>query len=141
MITKKAHTKPTHQKCLLKKTNRHHTRTSSVPSILPSFKSSTSNKKLSMDILLDAIDLDQQMRQFFRSEVVKSKDRLSAFNPSLMARRRSKSAPGAPPSYHHQRAFSARWLTSKNHSVTSHTEAQQVAKLIVQQHFEAVKNR
>ncbi|KAG2230836.1 hypothetical protein BDF21DRAFT_432135 [Thamnidium elegans] len=140
--TKRSITKPSTKKCQFKPTKRHHTRTSSVPSVLPSFKT-TQTSKLSMDILLDAIDLDQQMRQFFRSEVVKSKDRMTAFNPShtMMARRRSKSAPGAPPSYHHQRAFNARWVTAKNETVTSDSQAQQVARMIVQQHFEAVKKR
>ncbi|GAA5811306.1 hypothetical protein MFLAVUS_004739 [Mucor flavus] len=142
--TKKSITKASTKKCQFKPTKRHHTRTSSVPSVLPSFKTTTAqSSKLSMDILLDAIDLDQQMRQFFRSEVVKSKDRMTAFSPThtMMARRRSKSAPGAPPSYHHQRAFNARWVTAKNETVTSDSQAQQVAKMIVQQHFEAVKKR
>ncbi|GAA5801375.1 hypothetical protein EDC94DRAFT_609051 [Helicostylum pulchrum] len=145
ITTKKSITKASTKKCQFKPTKRHHTRTSSVPSVLPSFKTTTTTQssKLSMDILLDAIDLDQQMRQFFRSEVVKSKDRMTAFNPShtMMARRRSKSAPGAPPSYHHQRAFNARWVTAKNETVTSDSQAQQVAQMIVQQHFEAVKKR
>ncbi|KAG2203779.1 uncharacterized protein EV154DRAFT_499326 [Mucor mucedo] len=128
--------------CQFTNKTRHHVRTTSVPSVLPSFKIQKDTSKLSMDILLDAIDLDQQMRQFFRTEVVKSKTRISTFKPSqvMMARRRSKSAPGAPPSYHHQRAFSARW-TTPNQTVTSDSQAQEVAKLIVQQHFEAVKKR
>lgn len=128
--------------CQFSNKSRNHVRTTSVPSVLPSFKIQKDASKLSMDILLDAIDLDQQMRQFFRTEVVKSKTRVNSFNPSqvMMARRRSKSAPGAPPSYHHQRAFSARW-TTPSQTVTSDSQAQEVAKLIVQQHFDAVKKR
>jgi predicted ATPase with chaperone activity len=120
--------------------SRNHARTTSMPSVLPSYQDSN---KLSMDVLLDAIDLDQQMRQFFRTEVIKSKSRTtSAFVPPsiMMARRRSKSAPGAPPSYHQQRAFNSRW-TTPNCTVTSASAAQEVAKLIVQQHFESVKKR
>lgn len=127
---------------------RHHVRTSSAPLILPSYCEQKQDSKLSMDILLDAIDLDQQMRQFFRSEVVKSKNRNTTttaptFNPShmMMARRRSKSAPGAPPSYHYQRAFTTRWITPENKTVTCASQAQQVAAMIVQQHIEAVKKR
>lgn len=131
--------------------NRNHVRTTSVPlnfSSIP-FQQQQKNEKLSMDILLDAIDLDQQMRQFFRSEVMKSKNRSSSstFTPSssstMMARRRSKSAPGAPPSYHQQRAFSAvQWMTPNSTiAVTSSNQAEQIAKFIVQQHIEAVKKR
>ncbi len=129
------------------KTTRHHVRTCSAPLMLPSYQQKEEdNSKLSMGILLDAIDLDQQMRQFFRSEVVKSKNRttVSTFNPShmMMARRRSKSAPGAPPSYHYQRAFNTRWMTPKNETVvTSASQAQEVARMIVQQHIAAVKKR
>ncbi|CAO3621354.1 unnamed protein product [Mucor hiemalis] len=125
---------------------RNHVRTTSVPSVLPSFSMvKKDNSKLSMDILLDAIDLDQQMRQFFKAEVVKSKGRTSStFNPShlMMARRRSKSAPGAPPSYHQERAFNTRWMTPNNRqTVTDASQAQELARSIVQQHIEAVKKR
>ncbi|KAI8889068.1 hypothetical protein K501DRAFT_239363 [Backusella circina FSU 941] len=115
---------------------RHHVRTTSVPSVLPSYQQS----KLPMDVLLDAIDLDQQMRQFFKTEVQKSKTRVSVFKPSQMVRRRSKSAPGAPPSYHQQRAFSAVWVAC-NRTVTNASAAQEVANLIVQKHIDSVKNR
>lgn len=124
--------------------SRNHGRTTSVPSVMPSHQErQKKSSKLSMDVLLDAIDLDQQMRQFFRTEVIKSKGRTAGtFAPPsiMMARRRSKSAPGAPPSYHQQRAFNSRW-TTPNCTVTSASAAKEVAKLIVQQHFESVKKQ
>ncbi|OBZ90298.1 hypothetical protein A0J61_01642 [Choanephora cucurbitarum] len=118
------------------KLSRTHARTTSLPTVLPS--------QQNMNVLLNAIDLDQQMRQFFKAEVMKSKARTSTFLPPsiMMARRRSRSAPGAPPSYHQQRAFNARWtLPDSNTTVTSASQAEQVAKLIVQQHFNSVKKR
>ncbi|KAI9486591.1 MAG: hypothetical protein EXX96DRAFT_549654 [Benjaminiella poitrasii] len=138
-----------------------HARTTSVPSVLPSQQDHNKlTNKLSLDILLDAIDLDQQMRQFFRSEVIKSKSHKivanyhhrnqlplssSAFSSSsLIARRRSRSAPGAPPSYHHQRAFNSRWISpifNNSSAVTSEFQAQKVAQLIVQKHLDAVRKR
>ncbi|KAF1803905.1 hypothetical protein FB192DRAFT_1370391 [Mucor lusitanicus] len=125
------------------KLSRSHARTTSVPSVLPSQQHSQKDR---MHILLDAIDLDQQMRQFFKTEVIKSKNRTSsAFVPPsiMMARRRSKSAPGAPPSYHQQRAFNSRWIAPNcnNRTVTCASQAQEVAQLIVKQHFESVKKR
>ncbi|KAL9553760.1 hypothetical protein PS6_003775 [Mucor atramentarius] len=125
------------------KLSRNHARTTSVPSVLPSQQQ---NQKNRMNILLDAIDLDQQMRQFFKTEIMKSKNRTSsAFVPPsiMMARRRSKSAPGAPPSYHQQRAFNSRWIAPNcnNRTVTCASQAQEVAQLIVKQHFESVKKR
>ncbi|KAG1051522.1 hypothetical protein G6F43_006270 [Rhizopus delemar] len=112
----------------LQRNNNHHARTTSAPSVLPSY-----NNKLSLDVLLDAIDLDQQMRQLFRDEVMKSKNRV----PSML-RRRSKSAPSAPPSYHQQRAFNSRWITNDQTVVTTASKAQEVAQLIVNQHFEKI---
>ncbi|KAI9259047.1 hypothetical protein BY458DRAFT_517615 [Sporodiniella umbellata] len=118
---------------------RHHGRTTSVPSVLPSYRQKQ-EEKLSFDVLLDAIDLDQQMRQFFKTEVMKSKTR-AVFRPAPMLRRRSKSAPSAPPSYHYQRAFNAKWITQDQTIVTTASHAQQVAQSIVSQHFDAVKKR
>ncbi|KAI8076422.1 uncharacterized protein B0P05DRAFT_545822 [Gilbertella persicaria] len=122
------------------KLSRNHGRTTSVPAVLPSHRN--------MNVLLDAIDLDQQMRQFFKAQVMKSKACTATFMPTatppsiMMARRRSKSAPGAPPSYHQQRAFNARWTAPHcNTTVTSASEAEKVAQFIVQQHFESVKKR
>lgn len=144
----KSYTRPQSQHSQQQQSQRNHVRTTSVPSILPSFSMvKKDSSKLSMDILLDAIDLDQQMRQFFKAEVVKSKGRnanSSTFNPShlMMARRRSKSAPGAPPSYHQERAFNTRWMTPDNRqAITNATQAQELAMSIVQQHIEAVKKR
>ncbi|KAI8997212.1 hypothetical protein BDB01DRAFT_770277 [Pilobolus umbonatus] len=127
---------------------RNHIRTASLPLHLPSHEQ-PKHQRLSMDVLLDAIDLDQQMRKYFKAEVLKVKSRTTynatMFKPTqstLMARRRSKSAPGAPPSYHQQRAFNSRWTTpNQNNTVTSASAAQEVAQLIVQQHFASVKKR
>ncbi|KAG1469595.1 hypothetical protein G6F56_003170 [Rhizopus delemar] len=133
--TKRIHHQHQHQQ---QQQQRNHGRTISVPSVLPSYRHQQEKTKLSFDVLLDAIDLDQQMRQFFKSEVMKSKTR-SVFKPSPMLRRRSKSAPSAPPSYHYQRAFNAKWITNDQTVVTTATQAQEVAQLIVSQHFDAVK--
>ncbi|KAI8647422.1 hypothetical protein BD408DRAFT_408528 [Parasitella parasitica] len=127
------------QKPLHFQMSRNHARTTSVPSVLPS-------QQDHMSVLLEAIDLDQQMRQFFKTEVMKSKNRTSsAFVPPsiMMARRRSKSAPGAPPSYHQQRAFNSRWIAPhyQNRTVTNASQAHEVAQLIVKQHLESVKKR
>ncbi|KAG0746087.1 hypothetical protein G6F57_009093 [Rhizopus arrhizus] len=108
--------------------NNHHPRTTSAPSILPSYSS-----QLSLDVLLDAIELDQKMRECFRNELLKSK------NHSLI-RRRSKSVPIAPPSYHHLPSFSSRWITNDQKVVTTASEAQKVAQLIVKEHFEKMKS-
>lgn len=118
------------------KVSKSHGRTTSAPTFLP-------NSHQSLNVLCDAIDLDQQMRQFFKAEVLKSKNRTNHFVPALMARRRSKSAPGAPPSYHYQRAFNSRWFAPdyNNKTVTSASAAQEVAQLIVQKHIESVKKR
>lgn len=126
------------------KLSRPHGRTTSVPSVLPSYQKK--DHKLSLNVLVDAIDLDQQMRQFFKNEVMKTKNRTThlaaPFVPPsiMMARRRSKSAPGAPPSYHQQRAFNSRWI-AQDRTVTSESAAKEVAQLIVQKHIESVKNR
>lgn len=122
--------KPIHQF----KISKNHRRTTSAP--LPN------QQQLSLNVLLDAIDLDQQMRHFFKSEVLKSKNRSSPFvlPMIMMARRRAKSAPGAPPSYHYQRAFQSKWFVA-HETVTSESVAQEVAQRIVQKHIETVKSK
>ncbi|CEG64843.1 hypothetical protein RMATCC62417_01753 [Rhizopus microsporus] len=135
-LNKKRIEQPLPKKELVLVNQRNHIRTTSAPSILPSY-----GQKLSLNVLLDAIDLDQEMRQFFRNEVMKSKNRtqLGMFKPMPMLRRRSRSAPSALPSYHYQRAFNAKWIMNDKRVVTTASEAQKVAELIVKQHFETVK--
>ncbi|KAI8971658.1 hypothetical protein BDF20DRAFT_837958 [Mycotypha africana] len=120
-----------------------HPRITSVPSILPSHSQhqDSKHKKLSMDILLDAIDLDLQMRENFKAEWLKTQQSryTNSATAVLIARRRSRSAPSAPPSHYFQqnRAFNSVWTapSCNNRTVTSATDAQEVAQFIVKQHL------
>ncbi|CAO3702333.1 unnamed protein product [Rhizopus stolonifer] len=102
-----------------------HNRTISVPSTLPS-------RGLSLEVLLDAIDIDQELKQVFTSELLKTKNR-SSFD----YRRRIKSAPSAPPSYY-QKKFNTRWITGQT-VITTESEAHSAAQSIVIKHFQTVK--
>ncbi|ORX51644.1 hypothetical protein DM01DRAFT_1346938 [Hesseltinella vesiculosa] len=134
---------------------RHHFRATSEPTRLPSqqpaFTPQQLEDRLSMDILLKAIALDQKMSSKYKKERVKSYVREQQMlhrirrhawppvssKPSMSLRRRSRSAPGAPLAhYHHGLAWktNARWyLPAKSDS--SFKSCDDVAKAVVEQHL------
>ncbi|KAI8388424.1 uncharacterized protein BYT42DRAFT_560049 [Radiomyces spectabilis] len=115
---------------------RHHARTVSLPARLPSQHASR-HHRLSMDVLLDAIDLDRHMNQFYTHERAKcALRRVTHHHPfktsPVVIRRRSKSAPGALESRHN---LSTRWFIPMTGSHLNATP-KEIAKSIVQQHIE-----
>lgn len=128
--------KPIEEQAVPTKETRNHYRTTSVPSRLPS----QSQERLSMDILLDAIELEQSMYEQYKHERVKSMLREQhqhgcRFHP--YDRRRSKSAPGGSVSL--QCTKQAQWTTSflNDQGMTS----QQLAESIVQKHINWAKRK
>ncbi|CAO3630953.1 unnamed protein product [Cunninghamella blakesleeana] len=144
---------------------RNHFRTSSMPTRLmetePSLLTNVKKEeRLSMEVLLKAISLEQKMNASFKKERVKNFVReqqwLHKVNmktnqgfvikkktqpTSSMARRRSRSAPGAPLAhyYHNASLNPTRWYLPKNHSDNDHYKStHDIAQAIVQQHLKAV---
>ncbi|KAI8068702.1 hypothetical protein BC940DRAFT_298848 [Gongronella butleri] len=144
---------------------RHHYRATSVPSRLPSQQEASwrhiasdraKEDRLSMDILLKAIALDQKMSAKYKKERVKNyvreqqwlhRTRRHAWPPAHISkpgaaidgsRRRSRSAPGAPLAhyYHQELARNAtRWYLPAR---TSHAADKDIAKAVVEQHLQSV---
>ncbi|KAF7727917.1 hypothetical protein EC973_006916 [Apophysomyces ossiformis] len=127
---------------------RHHFRTTSLPLVLPS-----EEQRLSMTVLLDAIDLEQRMRLFYKEQCVKSviRDHMNCRKPSgkmtfkassrflqHSLRRRSKSAPGAPLAYYY--TASARWSVPGS-GLNDNMPTVAVAKSIVEKHIDCARRR
>lgn len=118
------------------KETRNHYRTTSVPSRLPS----QFQQRLSMDVLLDAIELEQSMYEQYKHERVKSMLRehhqhVHRFHP--YDRRRSKSAPGGSVSI--QCTKQAQWTSSFTND--QGLNPQQLAESIAQKHIDWAKRK
>lgn len=118
------------------KETRNHYRTTSVPSRLPS----QFQQRLSMDVLLDAIELEQSMYEQYKHERVKSMLRehhqhVHRFHP--YDRRRSKSAPGGSVSI--QCTKQAQWTSSFTND--QGLTPQQLAESIAQKHIDWAKRK
>lgn len=118
------------------KETRNHYRTTSVPSRLPS----QFQQRLSMDVLLDAIELEQSMYEQYKHERVKSMLREHhqhghRFHP--YDRRRSKSAPGGSVSI--QCTKQAQWTSSFTND--QGLNPQQLAESIAQKHIDWAKRK
>ncbi|KAI7862175.1 hypothetical protein BDF14DRAFT_1886346 [Spinellus fusiger] len=121
---------------VIEPTVRHHVRTMSAP-VLPS-----QSNRLSLDLLLDAIDLDQQMNEQFKDQVARRSigiSKPSQFKSTL--RRRSKSAPGVL--QRPTRVSCTRWwaLGMPQDKLLTESGAEQVAQEIVQKHIESALKR
>ncbi|KAI7884883.1 hypothetical protein K492DRAFT_182264 [Lichtheimia hyalospora FSU 10163] len=104
-------------------TTRNHARTVSAPLRMPSYQD---KQRLSLDVLVDAIELDQTMYETYKQERFKVMARHSPYD-----RRRSRSAPGG--------SMTPRWRTPMRSSDGS--SMQQLAEAIVRQHIEQAKKK
>lgn len=104
-------------------TTRSHARTVSAPLNMPSHQD---KQRLSLDVLVDAIELDQTMYETYKQERFKAMARHSPYD-----RRRSRSAPGG--------SMTPRWRTPMRSSNGS--SMQQLAEAIVRQHIEHAKKK
>ncbi|KAI8147772.1 hypothetical protein BJV82DRAFT_507618 [Fennellomyces sp. T-0311] len=105
--------------------NKNHMRTTSMPIRLPS---QSEKDRLSLDVLLDAIELDQHMYEAYEQEW--SKSAIRAGQRNAYRRRRSKSAPGVP-----------RWRTPCSTNKARNVSVQQIAESIVQKHIESARKK
>lgn len=141
---------------------RHHYRARSVPTALPSNPPASAAAKKqsmesSMEILLNAIALDQKMTVVYKNERIKSfvreqqwlhkthesahfKPRSAYHNQSAAdQRRRSKSAPGAPMSHYYQNIAlnSTRWYLPNHGDLEPCHDSHDIAHSLVQQHLKS----
>ncbi|KAI9306539.1 hypothetical protein BJ944DRAFT_263404 [Cunninghamella echinulata] len=134
---------------------RNHYRTTSMPARLvlePSIIKKEEEERLSMDVLLKAISLEQKMNASFKKDRVKNFVREQQWlhkvnlkkvqknNKTMSTRRRSRSAPGAPlVHYYHKASLNpTRWYLP-NHSDHEHYKStHDIAQAIVQQHLKSV---
>ncbi|KAI8089234.1 uncharacterized protein BX664DRAFT_332490 [Halteromyces radiatus] len=139
---------------------RHHHRAVSLPTTLPSnpppFAAKKQDDRLSMEVLLKAIALDQEMTDVYKKERVKSFVReqqwlhktqpTSSFkhhHQKELLRRRSRSAPGAPMAhyYHHIALNATRWYLPNHGDLhPSQRDSYDIAHAIVQQHLKSATN-
>lgn len=105
-------------------TTRNHARTVSAPLRMPSYQD---KQRLSLDVLIDAIELDQTMYETYKQERFKAMARHSPCD-----RRRSRSAPGG--------SMTPRWRTPSMRS-SNCSSMQQLAEAIVRQHIEHAKKK
>ena len=130
------------------KNTKNHIRTSSMPTRLPSQQKEHQQKqRLSLEVLLDAIELDQSMYDAYQHEWSKTntirgshvhdhhqqqKRQCNAATAAIVAsrRKRSKSAPGIP-----------RWRTPYSAPKCRNVSVQQIAESIVQKHIEYARKK
>ncbi|KAI9496048.1 hypothetical protein BDB00DRAFT_785982 [Zychaea mexicana] len=109
--------------------NKNHIRTTSMPARLPS--QTEQKQRLSLEVLLDAIELDQSMYEAYQFEWSKtSAMRAAHLQRSANRRKRSKSAPGVP-----------RWRTPCSTPKSRNASVQQIAESIVQKHIECARKK
>jgi hypothetical protein len=136
---------------------RHHYRARSVPTALPSNPPASAaakrqNEESSMELLLNAIALDQKMTVVYKNERIKSfvreqqwlhKTHESAHfkprSPLHDQRRRSNSAPGAPMSHYYQNIAlnSTRWYLPNHGDLEPCHDSHDIARSLVQQHLKS----
>ncbi|KAI9251352.1 hypothetical protein BDA99DRAFT_521638 [Phascolomyces articulosus] len=120
--------------------NKNHIRTTSMPTRLPSQQIEQEKQKqerLSLEVLLDAIELDQSMYEAYQQEWSKTSamrphcpNQRNAVMAAAYRRRRSKSAPGIP-----------RWRTPSSTPQRRNVNVQQIAESIVQKHIEYARKK
>lgn len=131
---------PLHQRSSMM--TRNHSRTVSVPTQLPS---DNNTPRLSLDILVDAIELEQSMYEAYRHERVKSlarEHRQSIRNNNYRYyhpyfRRRSHSAPGGITTM----ARSPQWRTPSSIAQEHGMTAQEIAESVVKKHIECARRK
>ncbi|ORZ10713.1 hypothetical protein BCR42DRAFT_421865 [Absidia repens] len=136
---------------------RHHYRARSLPTTLPSnpppFAAKKRDEKSSMDVLLNAIALDEKMGSMYKQERVKNfvreqqwlykTQKSTNFKPrheNDLVRRRSRSAPGAPLAHYHYHIAlnTARWyLPNHDEDYGSYHSSHDIAHALVQQHLKS----
>ncbi|KAG2225664.1 hypothetical protein INT45_012136 [Circinella minor] len=125
---------------------KNHIRTTSMPTRLPSQQIELQQKqRLSLEVLLDAIELDQSMYDAYQHEwsktnIIRSTQvqdyqqnhQRNAATAAIAAcrRKRSKSAPGIP-----------RWRTPYSAPKCRNVSVQQIAESIVQKHIEYARKK
>ncbi|KAI7858644.1 hypothetical protein BDC45DRAFT_498800 [Circinella umbellata] len=128
------------------KNTKNHIRTTSMPTRLPSQQiERQQEQRLSLEVLLDAIELDQSMYDAYQHEWSKTNTirstqvqdyhqnhQRNAATVAIAAcrRKRSKSAPGIP-----------RWRTPYSAPKCRNVSVQQIAESIVQKHIEYARKK
>ncbi|KAI9248074.1 hypothetical protein BY458DRAFT_526683 [Sporodiniella umbellata] len=87
------------------------------------------NPKVSLDLLVSAIDIDQDLKLMFTSELLKSKKRTTLSHP-----RHLKTIP-----FHCQRTLNVTWNMG-DRTITQELEVRAAAQSIVAAHFQATKS-
>lgn len=131
---------------------RNHFRTISLPIKLPSQQQQqqqrveASDQRLSLEVLMDAIELDQNMYTTYKQERMKSamRDRSKRLSgrstPYGLDRRRSKSAPGSSFIARTPLHSGTRWSTPNSASIKPEN-THDIALSIVQQHINIAKQK
>ncbi|ORY92294.1 hypothetical protein BCR43DRAFT_498127 [Syncephalastrum racemosum] len=129
---------------------KNHFRTVSLPIKLPSQRpqqrAEASDQRLSLDVLMDAIELDQNMYTTYKQERMKSamrdraKRQLGRSMPYGLDRRRSKSAPGSSSIRRTPLHSDTRWSTPDASSIKPEN-THDIALSIVQQHINIAKQK